>query len=67
MTEERFIDMIGRNKNWTGPSDFMKEFNKKHNPGFYYGTNTEEKKTEKKKIDRKRYATKRYPVFKVQD
>ena len=51
MTEKEFWDM----------------FHKKHNPGFYYGAHTEEKKTEKKKIDRKRYATKRYPVFKVQD
>ena len=59
--------MIGRNKNWIGPSDFIKEFNKKHNPDYYYGKNTKEKKTKKKKNDRKRYAVKRYPVFKVQD
>lgn len=59
--------MIGRNKNWIGPSDFIKEFNKKHNPGFYYGTNTEEKKTQKKKNGRKRYTAKRHPIFKVSD
>ena len=59
--------MIGRGKNWTGPSDWMSEFNKKHNPDYYYGKNTKEKKTKKKKNDRKRYAAKRYPVFKVQD
>ena len=47
--------------------DFIKEFNKKHNPGFNYGTYTEEKKTPKKKTDSKRDTTKRYPVFKVQD
>ena len=44
--------MIGRSKNWSGPSDFIKEFNKKHNPEFYYGKNTEEKKTPKKKTNR---------------
>ena len=64
---ERFIDMIGRSKNWIGPSDFIQEFNKKHNPDYYYGKNTQKKKTEKKKTDRKRYADKRYPVYKVQD
>ena len=62
MTEDRVIDMIGRGKNWIGPSDFIREFNKKHNPDYYYG-----KKTQKKKNDRKRYSTKRYPVFKMQN
>ena len=51
MTEERFIDI----------------FNRKHNPDYYYGKDTEKKKTQKKKNDRKRYTAKRYPVFKVQD
>ena len=59
--------MIGRNKNWTGPSDWINEFNKVHNPDYYYGKKTQKKKTEKKKTDRKRYTAKRYPVFKVQD
>ena len=27
--------MIGRNKNWTGPSDWINEFNKVHNPDFF--------------------------------
>ena len=67
MTEERFIDMVGRSKNWTGPSDFIKEFNKKHNPDYYYGKNTQEKKTEKKKKTGRTYTAKRYPVFKVSD
>ena len=67
MTEDRFIDMIGRGKNWIGPSDFIQEFNKKHNPNYYYGKNTQKKETQKKKNDRKRYSAKRYPVFKVQD
>ena len=51
MTDERFIDT----------------FNRKHNPDYYYGKNTQKKETQKKKNDRKRYAAKRYPVFKVQD
>ena len=59
--------MIGRSKNWSGPSDFIQEFNKKHNPEFYYGKNTEKKKTPKKKTDRKRYTAERHPIFKVQD
>ena len=67
MTEERFIDMVGRSKNWTGPSDFIVEFNKKHNPNYYYGTHTKKKETQKKKTDRKRDTTKRYPIFKVQN
>ena len=67
MTGLKFIDMIGRSKGWAGPSDFIKEFNKKHNPDYYYGKNTEKKKTQKKKINRKRHATKRYPVFKMQN
>jgi hypothetical protein len=59
--------MISRKAGWTGPSDFMKEFNKKHNPDYYYDKNTEEEKTPKEKTSRKRYAAKRYPIFKVQD
>ena len=60
--------MIGRNKNWTGPSDWINEFNKVHNPEFYYGKQkkTKEKKTQKKKTSRSK-STERYPVFKVQD
>ncbi len=41
MTEERFIDT----------------FNRKHNPDYYYGKNTQKKKTEKKKNDRMKVAT----------
>jgi hypothetical protein len=29
--------MIGRNKNWSGPSPWMDEFNAKHNPDYFYG------------------------------
>ena len=69
--------MIGRNKNWSGPSPWMDEFNKVHNPDYYYGKNkkkaygknkkkTKEKKTSKKKASRTE-STERYPVFKVED
>jgi hypothetical protein len=60
--------MIGRNKNWTGPSDWIEEFNKVHNPDYYYGKQqkTQKKKTQKKKTSRTK-STKRHPVFKVQD
>ena len=60
--------MIGRNKNWTGPSDWINEFNKVHNPEFYYGKQkkTKEKKTSKKKTSYTK-STERHPVFKVED
>ncbi len=57
--------MIGRNKNWTGPSDWIKEFNKVHNPGISYGK--EKKKTKNKKKTGHPKSIKQYPVFKVQD
>tara|TARA_R100001244_G_scaffold43136_1_gene38746 strand:+ start:1293 stop:1466 length:174 start_codon:yes stop_codon:yes gene_type:complete len=57
--------MIGRNKNWIGPSDWIKEFNKKHNPGIFYGK--EKKKTTHKKETDRPESTKRNPVFKVSD
>ena len=55
--------MIGRNKNWTGPSDWMDEFNKKHNPDYFYGN---QKKTQKKKTSCPK-SVERNPVFKVSD
>ena len=60
--------MIGRNKNWTGPSDWINEFNRVHNPDIYYGKQkkTKEKKTKTKKTGRAN-SSERYPVFKVQD
>ena len=61
--------MIGRNKNWSGPSPWMDEFNQKHNPDYFYGKDkkkTKEKKTSKKKTGRPK-STERSPVFKVQD
>ena len=61
-------NMIGRNKNWTGPSAWMEEFNKKHNPEFFYGNQkkTKEKKTQKKKTSYTE-STEHNPVFKVED
>ena len=60
--------MIGRNKNWSGPSPWMDEFNKIHNPDYFYGKQkkTKEKKTKTKKTSRAD-SVERYPVFKVQD
>jgi len=60
--------MIGRNKNWTGRPPWVDEFNKVHNPDYYYGKQkkTKEKKTQKKKTSRTE-STERYPIFKVQD
>ena len=61
--------MIGRNKNWSGPSAWMDEFNKVHNPDYYYygkQKKTKEKKTKTKKTSRAD-SVERYPVFKVQD
>ncbi len=60
--------MIGRNKNWSGPSPWMDEFNAKHNPDYFYGKQkkTKKKKTKIKKTSRAN-SVERYPVFKVQD
>ena len=52
--------MIGRNKNWTGPSAWMEEFNKKHSPQFY--EEPKKKKTQKKKTSSPN-TTERHPVF----
>ena len=56
--------MIGRNKNWTGPSAWMEEFNKKHNPQFY--EELKKKKTKKKEKSCPK-SIERNPVFKVSD
>ena len=60
--------MIGRNKNWSGPSPWMDEFNKVHNSDYFYGNKkkTKEKKTQKKKTSYTK-STERLPVFKVED
>ena len=57
--------MIGRNKNWIGPSSWMDEFNAKHNPDYFYG-NTKAKKPPKQKASYTK-STERHPVFKVED
>ena len=55
--------MVGRNKKFTGHSEWMNEFNKVHNSDYYYG----KKKTKTKKTARKPNTTLYYPVFKVSD
>ena len=57
--------MVGRKGNFIGHSEWMNEFNKVHNPDYYYDKKTQKKKTQKKKTDRGRYSAKRHPVFKV--
>ena len=59
--------MVARNRKFEGHSEWMNEFNKIHNPDYYYGKKTQKKKTKKEKKTRKRDTVKRYPVFKVQD
>jgi hypothetical protein len=59
--------MVARNRKFEGHSEWMDEFNKIHNPDYYYGKKTQKKKTKKEKKTRKRDTVKRYPVFKVQD
>ena len=59
--------MVGRNRRFEGHSEWMNEFNKIHNPDYYYDKKTQTKKTEKKKTGGRTYATKRHPVFKVSD
>ena len=59
--------MIGRNKNWTGPSDWMNEFNKIHNPEYFYGKQKKPKRRKAKKKTSYSKSTERHPVFKVED
>ena len=59
--------MVARNRKFEGHSEWMDEFNKIHNPDYYYGKKTQKKKTEKKKKTRRTDTVKRYPVFKVSD
>ena len=59
--------MVGRNRKFVGHSEWMNEFNKGHNPDYFYDKKTQKKKTEKKKEARRANTTKRYPVFKVSD
>ena len=57
--------MVGRNRKFEGHSEWMDEFNKVHNPDYYYDKKTQKKKTQKKKTGRGRYSVKRHPIFKV--
>jgi hypothetical protein len=50
-----------------GHSDWMNEFNKIHNPDYYYDKKTKTQETPKKKTSRGRYTAQRHPVFKVSD
>jgi hypothetical protein len=72
--------MIGRNKNWSGQSDWIKEFNKVHNPGLYYEEKKQKKihnvdlnngQKNKKEIKKKNQKQKNYPfkykIFRQQD
>ena len=57
--------MVARNRKFEGHSEWMDEFNKIHNPDYYYGKKTQKKKTQSKKTGGRRYAAKQHPVFKV--
>ena len=59
--------MVGRNRKFVGHSDWMNEFNKIHNPDYYYDKKTQKKKTQTKKKTRRSYPAKRHTVFKVSD
>ena len=59
--------MVGRNRKFEGHSEWMNEFNKIHNPDYYYDKKTQKKKTQKKKTGRRGYTAKHNPVFKVSD
>ena len=52
-------------KNKMTEKEFWDMFNKKHNPGYYYGRKKAE--TENKKKTGYSKSTKRNPIFKVQD
>ena len=57
--------MVARNRKFEGHSEWMDEFNKIHNPDYYYGKKTQKKKTPSKKTGRRGYAAKQHTVFKV--
>ena len=59
--------MVGRNRKFIGHSEWMDEFNKIHNPDYYYDKKTQKKKTPKKKTGRGRYTARHNPVFKISD
>ena len=57
--------MVARKGRFTGHSEWMNEFNKVHNPDYYYGK--EKKKTKSKKKTGYPKSTGRNTVFKVSD
>ena len=57
--------MIGRNKNWSGQSDWIKEFNKVHNVDLNNGQKNK-KEIKKKNKKQKNYPFK-YKIFRQQD
>ena len=57
--------MVARNRKFEGHSEWMDEFNKIHNPDYYYGKKTQKKKASSKKTGGRGYAAKQHPVFKV--
>ena len=57
--------MIGRNKNWSGQSDWIKEFNKIHNVDLNNGQKNK-KEIKKKNQKQKNYPFK-YKIFRQQD
>ena len=59
--------MVGRKGNFIGHSEWMNEFNKVHNPDYYYDKKTQKKKTSRKKTGGGRSTTKQHTVFKVSD
>jgi len=56
--------MIGRNKNWTGQSDWMRAFNEKHNKGIH---EEEKKKKIKKKNKKQKDNPFKFKIFRQQD
>ena len=57
--------MVDRNRKFEGHSEWMNEFNKVHNPDYYYDKKTQTKKAPKKKTGGGRYSAKRHTIFKV--
>ena len=58
-------DMIGRNRNWSGPSDWIQKFNEKHNPDFYGKEEKQEKN--KKKNQKQKDLPFKFKIFRQSD
>ena len=57
--------MIGRNRNWSGPSDWIQKFNEKHNPDFYGKKEKQEKN--KKKNQKQKDLPFKFKIFRQSD